>query len=60
MSMKKIIVTKPTEKLIGAVRLPLDTYEKVVALSKGLGVSNQEIIRAILNQTIDEVEVALK
>lgn len=57
---KKIIVAKPTDRLIGAVRLPLDTYNKVIEIAKRLEVSNQEVVRAILNQTIDEVDVSLK
>ena len=53
----KIRPAKVTGKIIGAVRVSDEVYAKVHALAKKAGVSAQEIIRAILDEVIDEVEL---
>lgn len=53
----KIQIKKSSDKQIGMLRLPKNTYDKIEKLAKKKEVSKQEIIRAILNQIIDEVEI---
>ena len=50
-------IPKSGDKVIGAVRVSEDLYDKLKTLSKKAGVSVQEIIRNILINIIDEVEV---
>lgn len=56
----KIYLSKKSDKIIGALRLPNDLFEKIEKIAKEQKVSNQEVIRAILIQVIDEVEVSKK
>lgn len=53
----KIHLSKSTDALIGAVRVTKDVYEKLDKIAKTQGVSKQEVIRAILIEVIDQVEV---
>ncbi len=52
----KLKIPKSSDRIIGAVRLSADIFEKVEKLAKTHGVSNQEIIRHILVNVIDTVE----
>jgi hypothetical protein len=53
----KITIKKSTDKLIGALRVSQKVYDKIVSIAKNEKVSNQEVIRAILEQVIDDVEI---
>lgn len=53
----KLTFTKCEDKIIGALRVPTDVFVKIEKLANKAGVSNQEIVRAILSNYIDEVEV---
>jgi len=52
----KIRVAKSTGKILGALRLSDDVFEKLQKLADKEGVSKQEIVRAILDEVIDKVE----
>lgn len=53
----KITIKRIAEKQIGNLRVSARVFEKVFALSKKRKVSKQTIIRAILEQVIDKVEL---
>ena len=53
----KLVIHKPSEKQIGNVRVSEEVFNKVAQLSKFKGVSNQTIVRSILETVIDEVKV---
>ena len=53
----KIRIAKSTTKIIGALRVSEHVYEKLKALSEKEKVSMQEIVRAILDEVIDSVEI---
>lgn len=53
----KINIAKSTDKMLGGLRLSDQLYDKISALATKGRVSKQEIIRAILNQVIDDVEI---
>lgn len=53
----KIRIAKNADKIIGSLRVSLKVFEKVSAMAKKANVSNQEVVRAILDQVIDDVEV---
>lgn len=53
--MKEIKIIKPSDKIIGAVRVPTDLFEKIKKIAVSQGVTNQDIVRAILVNCIDEV-----
>lgn len=53
----KIQLQKPASKIIGALRVSPETFDKIEKLAKKEKVTNQDIIRAILEQVIDEVEI---
>ena len=53
----KIRINKTTDKIIGALRCSTRVYDKVEKLAKEQKVTKQDIIRAILEEVIDEVEV---
>jgi predicted DNA binding CopG/RHH family protein len=52
----KLKIPIPSEKIVGGLRLPEAVFEKVQILAGKHGVSNQEIIRHILVNVIDDVE----
>lgn len=52
----KIHIKQPTEKLIGALRVSGKVYDRLKEIAKAKKVSLQEVIRAILDEVIDEVE----
>lgn len=56
MYMKEIKLITPSEKMIGNVRVSLGLFNKIEKFAKDNGVSNQEIIRAVLENCIDEVK----
>ena len=53
----KINVKKTAEKIIGALRVSPEVFYKIETLAKKEKVTNQVIIRAILEKVIDEIEV---
>lgn len=52
----KIKLNKNKANQIGFLRIDDETYNKVVAIAKKNKVSNQEVVRSILEQVIDDVE----
>ena len=54
--MRKIHISKIAEKQIGGIRISLGLYNKLDKVAKGQKVTIAEVIRGILEQTIDEVE----
>lgn len=54
--MKIIRLNKTKEKIIGALRCSDRVYEIVSAMADAQNVTKQEIIRAILEEVIDEVK----
>jgi len=53
----KIRLAKSADKIIGALRVSPETYGKIEILARQGGVSNQEVVRAILDQVINDVEI---
>jgi len=51
----KLRVKKTQEKMIGALRVSPEVFDKIKHLAKQEKVSNQAIIRAILEQFIDRI-----
>ena len=54
--MKTIKLITPSDKQIGNVRVSLGLFNKISKMGRDNGVSNQEIVRAILENCIDEVK----
>lgn len=52
----KIRISKSSDKIIGALRVSPNVFEKIEKLAKKNKVSKQEIVRAILYEVIDTVE----
>lgn len=52
----KIRISKTSDKIIGALRVSNEVYEKVEKIAKKEKVSKQEVVRAILDQVIDTIE----
>ena len=57
MEVMKIRISKSSDKQIGNLRVSAEVYEKLDKLAKKKGVSKQEVVRAILDSVINEVEV---
>lgn len=55
--MKEITLNKPKEKIVGALRVSDRTYDKLNAIALKEKVSVQTVIRAILDDVIDEVTI---
>lgn len=53
----KIRIKKSADIMIGSLRVSAKVYNRIQELSKKAGVSNQEVMRAILDEVIDKVEV---
>lgn len=53
----KIHLSRTADKIIGACRVSTKTYEIIGELAKKEGVSKQEIVRAILDEVIDGIEI---
>ena len=54
--MKEIRLQKSTDKIIGALRCSNRVFEKVEAMATAQNVTKQEIVRAILEEVIDEIK----
>ena len=55
--MKTIRIQKSTDKIIGALRCSARVYTKIENMADEHEVTKQEIVRAILEEVIDEVEL---
>lgn len=53
----KIRVAKSTERIIGALRVSAKVDAVISVIAKKEKVSKQEVIRAILDQIIDDIEI---
>lgn len=53
----KIRLSKSADIIVGALRVSLKVNKRLVEISKKEGVTRQEIIRAILDQVIDDIEI---
>lgn len=53
----KIHLKKTAERQIGNVRVSPETFHKIEEIAKRGNVSNQSVIRAILEQVIDDIEL---
>ena len=53
----KLRLSKTATKMLGALRVSNEIWEKLDAIARKEKVSVQEIIRAILDQVIDDVEL---
>lgn len=53
----KLQIKKSADKQIGGLRLSNETYNKIEVIAKKEQVSNQVIIRAILDRVIDDIEI---
>lgn len=53
----KIRIAQSADKIIGSLRVSNKVFDKIAEIAKVKGVSNQEVVRAILDQIIDEVEI---
>lgn len=54
--MKEIRLQKSTDKIIGSLRCSTRVYEKIDAMATAQNVSKQDIVRAILEEVIDEIK----
>lgn len=52
----KLHIKKSTDKNLGALRISQEVFDKLEALAKKKEVSKQEVVRAILDEVIDEIE----
>lgn len=55
--MKKIHISKIAEKQIGGIRVSLGLYNKLNKIAEEQKVTMAEVIRCILEQTIDDIEL---
>ena len=55
--MKEIILNKTKDFQVGNVRVSQETNDKIIKLAKENKVSNQTIVRAIIENFIDEVKI---
>jgi predicted DNA-binding protein len=55
--MYKIRIANPAGKMIGALRVSDEVFTKITALAEKKAVSRQEVIRAILDAVIDDIEI---
>lgn len=53
----KIRIAKSTDKILGSLRVSQEVFNKLEALAKKKEVSKQEVLRAILDEVIDKIEV---
>ena len=53
----KLAIHKPSDKQIGNVRASDHVFTKLVAIAKKKGVSKQAVVRAILEQVVDTIEI---
>lgn len=52
----KIRIAKSTDKVIGALRVSQNVYDKIESIANKEKVSKQEVVRAILDEVIDKIE----
>lgn len=55
--MKEIKLQKSTDKIIGALRCSTRVFEILEKMAKENKVTKQDIIRAILEEVIDEIKI---
>lgn len=55
--MKEIRLLKSTDKIIGALRCSSRVFEKVKKMAVENEVTMQEVVRAILEEVIDEIKI---
>lgn len=55
--MKEIILSKSTDKIIGALRCSTRVYDKIEKMAKDNKSTKQDIIRAILENVIDGIKI---
>lgn len=55
--MKEIILNKTKDFQIGNVRFSKETFDKVTKLAKANKVSNQVIVRVVVDNFVDEVKL---
>ncbi len=55
MSMK-LHIPAPAYKTIGALRVSEKVFSKIEKIAKSKGCTNQDVIRAILEQVIEDIE----
>lgn len=53
----KIRINKTLEKIIGAVRVSEKVYAKITLIAEQQKASKQDVIRAILDEVIDDIEI---
>ena len=56
--MKKIVLSVKAEKQVGNLRVSLGSYNKLEKLANDNGVTVAEVMRSILEQVIDEIEIS--
>ena len=54
--MKEIRLQKSTDKIIGALRCSTRVFEILEKMAKDQKVTKQDIVRAILEEVIDEIK----
>jgi len=55
--MKEIRLQKSTDKIIGSLRCSTRVFERLEKIAKENKVTKQDIIRAILEEVIDEIKI---
>jgi hypothetical protein len=55
--MKEIILTKTSDKIIGALRCSKRVYDKIEKMAQDNKSTKQDIIRAILENVIDDIKI---
>lgn len=55
--MKEIRLQKSTDKIIGALRCSARVFQIVEKMARENNVTKQDIIRAILEEVIDEIKI---
>lgn len=53
----KVVLSTKAEKQVGGVRVSLGLYNKLQKIAIDNGVTIAEVMRSILEQVIDEVEI---
>jgi predicted DNA-binding protein len=53
----KIHISKSADAQLGTMRINQHVFERLEEIAKEKGVSKQEVVRAILDQVIDDIEV---
>jgi hypothetical protein len=53
----KLRIKKSADKIIGALRVSPSVFSKIEAIAKREQVTNQVVVRAILDEVIDTIEL---